>query len=91
MTIADNAGKVVISAVDAMKGAPLAIALLVVNIGFLGFTAYILGEVAENAKERNQTQLTLITSLVSDIRDCRQGPKASFDPKTLPGRSVVFK
>jgi Tfp pilus assembly protein PilV len=71
--VAEQAGKAVGSAIEAMKSTPLAIALLVVNVGFLGFAAYILGEVAANASERNKSQLELITNLVRDIRDCRQG------------------
>ena len=76
MTVPETAGKVATSAIDAMKLTPLAIALLVVNIGFLGFAAYVLGEVATNASERNKTQMELIMKLVTDIRDCKQGPKA---------------
>jgi Tfp pilus assembly protein PilV len=67
-----DATNVATSAIDAMKSTPLAIALLVINIGFLGFAAYVLGEVASNSAERNKGQLELITSLVRDIRDCRQ-------------------
>jgi hypothetical protein len=70
--VIEQAGKVANSAVEAMKSTPLAIALLVVNVGFLGFAAYVLGEVAANASERNKSQLELISRLVSDIRDCRQ-------------------
>ena len=65
----------VTATVDAMRSTPLAIALLVVNIAFLAFAAYVLGEVATNASERNKTQLELINKLVTDIRDCRQGPQ----------------
>jgi Tfp pilus assembly protein PilV len=71
-------GKVASSAIEAMKSTPLAIALLIVNVGFLGFAAYILGEVASNAKERNNAQLELISKLVTDIRDCRQVPKSEL-------------
>jgi hypothetical protein len=71
--ITEEVGKVAVSTLDAMKSTPLAIALLVVNVGFLGFAAYVLGEVAANASERNKAQLELITNLVRDIRDCRQG------------------
>jgi hypothetical protein len=49
--------------------------LLVVNVGFLSFAAYVLGEVAANASERNKSQLELISNLVRDIRDCRQPAK----------------
>ena len=60
-----------------MSGSPLTLALLFVNFGFLALTAYVLGEVANSAQERQATQMTLIEKLVTDIRDCRQ-PKASF-------------
>jgi hypothetical protein len=75
MGVTEEAGKVAAAAITSMSGAPLAIALLVVNVGFLGFAAFILGEVAENAALRNKTQMDLIVQLVSDIRDCRQGPR----------------
>ena len=76
MGLTEEAGKVANTAVTAMgTSSPLAIALLIVNIGFLGFCGFILGEVAANAAERNKAQLTLINDLVHDIRDCRQGPK----------------
>ena len=76
MSITQEAGKVANSAIGAMASTPLAIALLIVNVGFLGFAAYVLGEVANNSSERNRTQSELITKLVTDIRDCRQGPTA---------------
>lgn len=66
MGIAEEVGKVTSTTVEAMKGAPLAIALLVVNIGFLCFAGFVLGEVAQNARERNQTQMDLIGKLVHD-------------------------
>lgn len=70
----EDTHKIAASTLEAMKSTPLAIALLVVNVGFLGFAAYVLGQVAANANERNRTQTELITKLVTDIRDCRQGP-----------------
>jgi len=72
MNITEEGAKVANTAIDAMKSTPLAIALLVVNIGFLSFAAYVLGQVAANASERNKTQTDLIANLVRDIRDCRQ-------------------
>lgn len=82
MGITEEAGKVGTAAVGAMSAQPLAIALLIVNIGFLGFAGYILGEVAESARTRNATQMGLIERLVTDIRDCRAGPKAT--PQSWP-------
>ena len=75
MGLTEEAGKVANTAVSAMGTSPLAIALLIVNVGFLGFCGFILGEVAANAAERNKQQMDLILHLVTDIRDCRQGPK----------------
>jgi hypothetical protein len=74
MGLTEEAGKVGTAAVGAMSAQPLAIALLVVNIGFLAFAGFVLGEVASNASERNKQQMELIAKLVTDIRDCRQGP-----------------
>jgi hypothetical protein len=71
----ETAGKVASGAIDAMKSTPMAIALLLVNISFLGFAAFMLGSVASNSAERNKSQIELITKLVGDIRDCRQGPR----------------
>jgi hypothetical protein len=76
MGLTEEAGKIANTAVAAMgASSPLAVALLVVNIGFLGFCGFVLGEVAANAAERNKSQLQLINDLVHDIRDCKQGPK----------------
>jgi hypothetical protein len=74
MGITEEGGKVATSAVEAMRGTPLGIALLVVNLAFLAFVGYLLGEVAENARTRNTSQMDLIAKLVTDIRDCRAGP-----------------
>jgi hypothetical protein len=70
MTIPEAAAKVAGTAVEAMRSVPLAIALLLVNVGFLAFAAYVLGQVAENAQERNKTQSELIMQLVQDIKNC---------------------
>ena len=68
----EGVSKVATSAVDAMRSTPLAIALLLVNVGFLGFAGYVLGHVAANSSERNKTQTELVATLIKDIRDCRQ-------------------
>jgi hypothetical protein len=80
-----DAGKVATAAVTAMQSTPLALALLFVNVGFIGFASYILGEVATNASERNKAQIELIGTLVKDIRDCRQGPRPTGN------RSIMFR
>jgi hypothetical protein len=61
----EEGGKVANGLIEAMKNAPLALALLVVNFAFLGFCGYLLHEVAANARERNQQQMQMISSLVT--------------------------
>jgi hypothetical protein len=58
--------EVIVSTVDAMKSVPLALALLVVNCAFLAFAAYVLGQVSNNASERNKSQMELISSLATN-------------------------
>jgi hypothetical protein len=78
MGITEEAGKIGAAAMASMSGTPLAIALLLVNIGFLGFAAFVLGEVAEAAQLRNKTQMELIAQMITDIRDCRQGSRPNL-------------
>jgi hypothetical protein len=84
MGVTEEAGKVGAAAVGAMSSQPLAIALLVVNIGFLAFAGYLLGQVAVNAQERNKGQMALIGQLAEDLRNCVPvSPKPMQFP--LPG------
>jgi hypothetical protein len=84
MSPIETTGKIAAGTVEAMKSTPLALALLIVNVGFLGFAAYIMGQVSANASERNKAQLELIQTLVKDIRDCRQAPKPTAMLHLLP-------
>lgn len=61
-------GKVASSAIDAMRSTPLAIALLAVNVAFLGFSGYVLKHVADASVERNKLQLGLISKLIEECR-----------------------
>ena len=78
MGVTEEAGKIGTAAVGAMASTPLAIALLLVNVGFLGFAGYVLGEVAEGARTRNATQMDLISKLAEDLRNCTPASKTSF-------------
>ena len=83
MGISEEGGKVVGGIVDTMKGTPMILALLLINVCFLGAVVYLMGEAVANSAARNQQQLGLIEKLVTDIRDCRQGPRnGRYDPTT---------
>jgi hypothetical protein len=85
MGAVEEAAKVGTAAVESMKSAPLAIALLLVNLGFIGFNGYILSAVASNANERNKTQMDLIARLANDVRECSLRPRTSYrSPLFLP-------
>jgi hypothetical protein len=81
-SLTQGATKVATGIVAAFGAAPLALALLLVNMAFLGFAAYILGEVSENARERNKTQNELIAVLVKEIRDCHMPATRTRQPTT---------
>ena len=87
MGITEEAGKVAGGVVEVMKGAPVILALLLVNAAFIGIFTYFLGQVSARVGTRDTAQLALIEKLVGDIRDCRQGPRQnSYDPNT---RSLI--
>jgi hypothetical protein len=86
MSIPEEAGKVASTAIDAMRSVPLAIALLLVNAGFLGFNGYVLSEVSANARERNKDQMALIAGLVRDCRGSQNGKSMLF--KDVIGKPV---
>ena len=83
MGLVEEGGKVGTAAVGAMSSQPLAIALLVVNIGFLAFAGFVLGKVAANAQERNKTQMDLIGRLADDLTTCRAEARPSKSNWTL--------
>ena len=89
MGVTEEVGKVSEVAITAMKSVPLAIALLVVNVAFLAFAAYLLGQVAANAAERNTTQSKLIEKLITDIRDCRAPSRGPTGMRSLLYRDSI--
>ena len=63
----EEGGKALGGIVDAMRSAPLALALILVNIIFIGFMTYVLHEIAENQRLRSAASESLLTQLV---REC---------------------
>jgi hypothetical protein len=89
MGAVEEAGKAATGVIEVMKGAPVILALLLVNAAFIGIFTYFLGQISATVGKRDATHLALIEKLVSDIRDCRQGPRSnSYDPTT---KSMMFR
>ena len=59
-------GKVAMSTVEALKTTPMVLAFLAINVTFIAFAAYILGEVATNSRERSKLQVELIGNLIKE-------------------------
>ena len=55
--ITEEGAKVAGSVVDAMKGTPMWLVVLLINAAFLGVIVYLMGEAVANSAERNKTQL----------------------------------
>jgi hypothetical protein len=66
---------VVSTAVDAMRSTPLAVALLMVNLGFLAFSGYIAHEATKNTRMREQQHMELVLAI---LKECA--------PKSLESR-----
>jgi len=66
--VASNGGitEVATSTIEAMKSTPLAVALLAVNMGFLGFTTYLTSEASKNARERDKTHTELVLAILKE-------------------------
>jgi hypothetical protein len=65
-------GKAVGATVESMKAAPLAVALLIVNAGFIALFGYVLHEIAQKAADRDVREAELLKALITE---CRPPPK----------------
>jgi hypothetical protein len=82
-SVTQGVTKVASGVVDAIGSSPLTLALVLVNVAFLGFSGFLLREVALGSRERNKSQNEMITQLMKDIRDCHQ-PPSRRDPTATP-------
>jgi len=72
MGAVEEGGKVATSVVESMKGQPLALAVIVVNVLFLVGGLWFLHEIATLTSARQQRNDQLLVELV---RECSGGPK----------------
>jgi hypothetical protein len=61
------------STIDAMKSTPLAVALLAVNMGFLGFTTYLVSEATKNARIREAAHNELVLAILKECAPATVG------------------
>jgi hypothetical protein len=73
--VGENITGVASTAIDAMRSTPLAVALLLVNVGFLLFAGYIASEASKNTRVREQQHTDLILAI---LKECA--------PKSLESR-----
>jgi hypothetical protein len=91
MGVTEEAGKVASSVVDVMKGAPLILALLLVNIAFIAIITYVLAQIATSTQERSKEHLALIGTMLKDLRECRVGGSNTKYIKHRLFRDVIHK
>jgi hypothetical protein len=82
----DEMKRVAAETATAVRSAPLALVILVLNGGFLWFGAYILGELASNNVQRDKAQFELIEKLIHNAMtmECRPTPQSPPTVPTLP-------
>ena len=83
MGISEEGGKVATSVVDAMKGTPMLMVVLLINAAFLGSLVYLMGVATSNAGERNKQQLALIKKLAFARLLPAKESKVSTRPRNL--------
>lgn len=88
MGVTEEAGKVASSVVDVMKGAPLILTLLLINIAFIAIITYVLSQISFSTQERSREHLALIGSMLKDLRECRISAPAS---KSMMYRDILVK
>ena len=64
-------GGAIKSVADNLKSHPLAFALVIINVLFLGAVVMMLRDVADNARERTAAMNTLLAQCVEKIREPR--------------------
>ncbi len=64
---------VVSTAVDAMRSTPLAVALLMVNLGFLLFAGFIAKEATQNTRIREQQHMELVLAILKNCAPAALG------------------
>jgi hypothetical protein len=84
MGLGEEAGKALTITVDAMKASPLAIALLIVNLGFMVLLGWVLHEIGVISKERNDQQGEMINTLISTFKECKMGATSDLKFPALP-------
>jgi hypothetical protein len=81
----EQTGKVATSVIESLKSQPLSIALIVINVLFLGFFAFVANGISARALRQDQGHFETIKEL---IRSC--GQKHS-DIDNDEAKSMVFK
>jgi hypothetical protein len=81
MNAIGESAKVATGVIETLKGQPLALALIVINVLFLAAGIYILREVVGGQRSNNERKDALITSLANAVASC---PAATvlFPPRT---------
>ena len=82
----EEGAKVASGVVEGLKSQPHILALIVVNVVFLGFLVWVLHEVSQANRARDAQEAKMFAELQDSLRVCRQmiptGQFRAFNPKT---------
>ena len=71
----EETGKVATSVIESLKSQPLAIALIVINVMFLGGGGYVLLDIAKRASETTERKDALVAEMMRKAYDCNMQPQ----------------
>ena len=72
----EEGGKALGTVAESMKSAPLVLAFLIVNFSFIAFAVYIMHEVGDTIRARNEQQTSLLKNIMDECITNR--PRASI-------------
>ena len=83
----EEGGKALGTVAESMKSAPLVLAFLIVNFSFIAFAVYIMHEVGDTIRARNEQQSALLKNIMDECITNR--PRASIYYRTSKGRVPI--
>jgi hypothetical protein len=87
MGATEEVGKAVSGVVDAMRATPFLLALLILNIVFIGLTIYVLHEVAVTVRDRGKEQTELLRNCM-DRRSDNKSPLFRDTSTSIIGKTT---
>ena len=80
----EEGGKAIGVVAESMKSAPMVLALVIINISTIAFAIYIMHEVGDTIRTRNESNAALLKNIMDECLTNR--PRASIHYRSSKGR-----